>query len=630
MRLYNIIQEFNLNEKEEYFISYYLYRIKLYEKGSSKFEIYNLHSLCKIIIEEITKNNINRNLKFFQDKLRGISNLDFMIKNNYKYKVNEIINNMTSNKKYSLIVANNLISELNEGRYGKEIFHRICKLIFSKKVLENIKEELNYLIDALIIEYIIYGYDQKEIEDFIYNIFSKYQLNSGVVITNFPLPKEINNNDKIINFINNLSIQNRIETLKLYFEKKKRKFYYLFNIEGIMGDYLDIYLNNVNIYNWKTKHKFKIEVQEDKPIMYTAGKFDENNMHCSIMIETIEKDREFERVKRELDDALDILSLYHNLKCKIKVNYSKYVVFDENKEFIGEGMTNEFNDDFKRNVNPLNYNYNENNEELSEKYNKYSEYILKDYRVSSQTIKQSIRYYRKAKEAARLEDKILNYWICIENILNIITIDLPNTVLNKNENDIKFNKIHSLVPYVILKNKLILEYWMIYDFFMYNEVDSRNSNLLILTCDEMKKLQFNVGKVNLIEFIRHYEILDNKFNLEIVQDIYLKYNKILNDTNILLNYIDSSIGKLKEILLILYRYRNMIVHNAQYDITFSKFYIKQFDLIAGMLLNTLIDEYYKSEGNKKLEDIIIDHYTNNKQLMNVFKNKTLKDWICNL
>ena len=630
MRLYNIIKEFSLNEKESYFVSYYLYRLKLYESGSSEFEMFNLHSLCEIIIEEIINNNINRNLKFFQDKLRNISRIDYMIKNNYEYKVNEIINNITSNKQYALIVAKNLITELDEGKYGKEICYRISKLIFSKKELENIKVELNYLIDALIIEYVIYGYDLKEIEDIIYNIFSKYQIiDSKRVITNFPIPEGTNDNEKIINFINDLSIQKRIDTLKLYFEQKKRKFYYMFNMRGIVGDFLDIHLNNVDIYNWKTKYKFGIEIQKDKPAMYSAGNFEKNDIHCSIMIESVGKDSKFEKVKQELDDALDILSFYHNIQCKIEVDYSKYVIFDENREFIGEGMTNEFNENFKREVKPLNYNYNKSNDEVNEEYNKYSKYILNNFSYSSRIIKQSIRYYKKAKEATRLEDKILDYWICIENIFNAINIDLPNSILDKNEKDSKFNKIYSLIPYITLKNRLILVYWKVYEFFMNSDRYARNFNLKILTDDEMKKLQFNGEEINLIDFIKYYEILDNKFNLEIIQDIYLKYNKMLTDARITTDYINKSIRKSKDILLILYRYRNMVVHNAQYDITFSKFYIKQFDLIASMILNTIINEYYINEGNKKLEDIIIYQYTNNKQLAIILKSKTLKNWFLN-
>ena len=268
-------------------------------------------------------------------------------------------------------------------------------------------------------------------------------------------------------------------------------------------------------------------------------------------------------------------------------------------------------------------------DEVNEEYNKYSKYILNNFSYSSRIIKQSIRYYKKAKEATRLEDKILDYWICIENIFNAINIDIPNSILDKNEKDSKFNKIYSLIPYITLKNRLILVYWKVYEFFMNSDRYARNFNLKILTDDEMKKLQFNGEEINLIDFIKYYEILDNKFNLEIIQDIYLKYNKMLTDARITTDYINKSIRKSKDILLILYRYRNMIVHNAQYDITFSKFYIKQFDLIASMLLNTIINEYYINEGNKKLEDIIIYQYTNNKQLAIILKSETLKNWFLN-
>lgn len=626
MKEYNkIILKFKLDTKVRYFISYYLYRIELYEKGSSKFDVFNLHSLCKIITEEISKNNIDRNLKFFQNKLRNISKIDFFIKNKYKYKVNEIINNMTSNKQYALIVADNLILALNKGKYGKEICHRIKRLVFSTDKLEDIKEELNYLIDSLIVEYVIYGYNQNEIENIIYNIFSKYHVQDEFVITSFPIPEKLTEKNEIIEFINNLSIENRIDTLNLYFEKEKSKYYYMFNIKGIVGDFLDIHLNNVNIYNWKTKHKFEVEIQNDKPAIYEVGNFMENDIHCSILIESIGKDSIFEKIKQELDDALDILNTYHSIQCKIEIDYSKYIVFDENKEIIGEGMTHEYDENFKREVRPLNYNY---NDELREKYNEYSKYILNKSSDTSQIIKHSIRYYRKAKETNRLEDKILNYWICIENIFKI-HINLPNSIFDNSENDKKFNNIYSIAPYIILKNEIIAEYWYVHEYFMNKSIYEKNSGTQILTDEEIKKLQFNIGPISLLEFIKYYELLDNKFELKIDQDIYVKYFEILNNTNIATEFINECIRSSKEIILLLYRYRNMIVHNAQYDITFSEFYIKQFDLLTGRLLNIVIDEYYKSKGERTLENIIVNEYINKKQLTIDLKEKYLKEWLCN-
>lgn len=625
MNSYHIIKEFNLNEKESFFISYYLYTITLLKKGSSKFEVFNLHSLCKTIIEEITKNNISRNLKFFQEKLRNILKIDYWSKNYYKYEVNEIINNMTSNNQYALIVANNFISKLDDGRYGKKICDRINKLIFSIAKIDDVKEELKYLINALIVEYVIYGYDQKNIEDIIYNVFSKYQVYNDYVLTNYPMSEEFNNNINIIKFIDNLYVEDRIKALKMYFEKKKKKYYYMFNIKGIVGDYLDIHLNNVNIYNWKTKHKFKIEIQENKPVTYQKGNFEENSIHCSIMIESICEDSKFEQVKQELDEALDILNFYHNFNCKLEVDYSKYIIFNEYNEFEGEGITYEYDENFKRNVNPLNYNYLDNQADLSEKYNKYSDYILNKNNRSSQIIKNSIRYYRKAKESDRLEDKILNYWICLESIFNI-NIELPQSILDKNENDKKFNKIYSLSPYIILKNEIIAEFWNVYEYF--RKVYDENSNLKEISMDDLQKLQFKTENINLLEFVKNYKILKDSISEEIDKNIYLNYFNILYNTNHAMEYIGNCIRKSKESILLLYRFRNMIVHNAQYDITFSKLYVKQFELLVGRVLNMIIDDYYNSNGEKTLENVIVEQYINQKRLSINLKSQELIEWFC--
>ena len=68
----------------------------------------------------------------------------------------------------------------------------------------------------------------------------------------------------------------------------------------------------------------------------------------------------------------------------------------------------------------------------------------------------------------------------------------------------------------------------------------------------------------------------------------------------------------------------MIVHNAQYDITFINFYSQQLELIAIRLLNVITSEIYKSEARKDLKNIIINKYLNQKQMINDFKFKIIK------
>lgn len=621
---YDILAEFKLEPKVDYFVSYYLYKSYLYNKKSTDISTFNLHSLINLIIEELSKNNINRNLKFFYNKLQEIKKKDNIIENKYDYKINEILQNMTSNKEYALIVSKNLLLELENGMYGKEICSSIEKILFNNKKLEDIKDKLTYLIDSLLIEFIIYGYNEKSLDKLMYNIFSKYTIyNNNYVSTNFPIPLDIKN-EKIKEYVDNLTIEDRIKSLKNYFDKKSRKYYYLFNISGIKGIDLNIKLNNVNIYNWKTSYRFKIEVDkkiQKECIGYKYGKFEDNDIHCSIYIESVDKEDVFEKIKQQLNEALDILYTYHNFECKILVDYSHYIVFDENKEFVSEGMTRQYDENFKRKVRPLQFYSGNEVLKANEEYANYSKYILNNLMPTSEIIKNSVRYFRKGKEATNVEDKILNYWICIENILNV-NIDLPTSIIGKEDDDLKFRKIKSIVPILTCQIELISQYWLIYEYFF----DKYLENIKVMDSKEAEKLQFSYTDINLINFINNYELLENKFTSQNDLELYLKYLNLLYDKEKISNYINKYITTTQDILLLSYRYRNMIVHNAQYDITFINFYSQQLELIAIRLLNVITSEIYKSEARKDLNNIIINKYLNQKQMINDFKFKNLKEW----
>lgn len=620
----NISTEFSLDPKIDYFISYYLYKTNQYINNSSEISILNLHSLINLIIEELSKNNINRNLKFFYNKLQEIKNKDKIVKNKYDYKINEILQNMTSNKEYALIISKNLLSEIDKGKYGIEICNRIEKILFDNKTLENVRVELDYLTEALLIEYITYGYHNTSLEKIIYNIFSKYTIyDDKYVSTNFPIPSEIAD-EKIQEYIDNLTIQNRIDSLKSYFNKETSKYYYLFNISGISGIDLNLHLNNVEIYNWKTSSKFKVEIDEKIKkdcIAYKYGNYEKNDIHCSIYIETIDKENVFDKIKQQLDEALDILYTYHNFECKILVDYSHYIVFDENKNAVSEGMTRQYDENFKREVRPLRYNSKNEISKLNREYDNYSKYILNNFTVSSEIVKNSVRYYRKGKEATKSEDKILNYWICIENILKI-DIDLPSSILGKDKDDLKFKKIISLVPYLTCQVNLVNTYWYVHDYFHNKYL----CNLKMMNKECADSLQFKFEEISLIKFINNYELLKDKISAQLDIDIYEKYLKLLNDKTIVKQYINNYVTNIKNTLLLSYRYRNMIVHNAQYDSTFIEFYAQQLELIAKRILNVIINEIYNNAGKVDLQNIIINKYINQVQLINNFNTITLKDW----
>ena len=59
--------------------------------------------------------------------------------------------------------------------------------------------------------------------------------------------------------MDNLTIIERFEILIKYFEKKKEKVYFVMNLKGISGQNVNIKINNVHIYNYKSFPKFSFE-----------------------------------------------------------------------------------------------------------------------------------------------------------------------------------------------------------------------------------------------------------------------------------------------------------------------------------------------------------------------------------
>ena len=620
----DIFKRFDMNPKVKYFISYYFDKVEMFRQGLPDFSIFNLHTLINLVVEELSKNNNNRNLTFFYNKLQEIKKKDIVLKNDFDYKTNEIINNLTSNKEYALVVANSLLLDVENGIYGKKIFDRLLKLLYDNNDLEKNINEIQYLTEAILNELIIYGYDEKSLDIILYNIFSGYYQSESYISTDFPVPEGVAEGD-IKEYIDNLTIENRLNAFKKYFDKKSKKYYCLFNLSGIQGKNLNVHLNNVDIYNWQTNPRFDIELNEEKMKMipqYKYGNFKNNEIHCSVCIETIDKNSLFKNVIQQVDSALDILYTHHNFNCKILVDYSEYIVFDENENVVLEGITREYDEDFQRKVRPLDYNSEDDIQELNAEYNNYSKFVLNNKDISHEIIKNSVRYYRKGKEAKRIEEKILNYWICIENLLKI-GIKLPNSIVYKNFDDMKLNLIVSLLPYINFQVSITSELWRVHDYY-YNKYLQEPTNL---KKENAEALQFKTGRIYLANFVNNFELLENMLSSEFDLKNYQRYINILTDKTCLEKYINNYIANTKDTLLLCYRSRNMIVHNAQYDITYMDFYAKQLNVICIRLLNVITNEIYNNELKKDLEKILIWKCVEQRQLIKDFEKISLREWV---
>jgi hypothetical protein len=79
--------------------------------------------------------------------------------------------------------------------------------------------------------------------------------------------------------------------------------------------------------------------------------------------------------------------------------------------------------------------------------------------------------------------------------------------------------------------------------------------------------------------------------------------------------------QIKNEILMIYRLRNLIVHNAQYDYTLLPYFTWKIESLTGNFIRKIISE--RNNGNNDFRDILIGIYYEKEKLINDIKNKSI-------
>ena len=103
-----------------------------------------------------------------------------------------------------------------------------------------------------------------------------------------------------------------------------------------------------------------------------------------------------------------------------------------------------------------------------------------------------------------------------------------------------------------------------------------------------------------------YKVIDNQFFVEELNKTYDFYNNHEQAKT----EIEKNVKEIRNELLLIYRQRNQIVHNATYDETMIDFNIAQIKSITTIVLYDLFNAL---KVNKSLEKAILDKYIQSEQ-----------------
>ncbi len=606
--------------------------IENFLKRSFGLTLYNPHILIDDIITEIEENSFKNqdNKRFFYSKISEYFENDIVI--NKKVKSQFKILRKTFNTErtgYILETCKEIKDLFQSGLYFDSSLDSIIDLLtLDEEISIDFVKSLNYLTQGIIVELIKKSYDIEDIKKFPTNIFDNYTITGADLITNFPhgfdygkyetSPDTFNKekfNKDIIDYISNLTIKERIQKLSYYYHKKKEKAFYIFVIEGLKGD-IDITIGGVIFYTLNKKQfvNKKFDGIDFEELQHREKK--EKFIQAAVEVDYLMPKSSHADALTKLENALDLISCYFRVETDLYVNNSNYCIVSQEGRAIFSSMGRDKRDSFLNYHKSLNLNE---YEKLLKELNNYSflwDRTLKSNKSVSK-ITNALHWYRKAEHSLKQEDKMLNYWIAIENLFNLEK-DVKQDVLN-DSNKQKFHLIQETISSIQIFVFIYEFGWELYHY--YNWIASSPFlNNIKLPDDLLKKAQLKgqVGeKVYLKNFIDSLsEISQYEKNLFILDKINEVIDFYKNSTSTK-KMIDKQISQIKDDILMIYRFRNLIVHNAHFDNTLLPYFVWKLRDYAGSLIRKIISDFTL---DKDLSDLIIRIHLKREKFMYDFDN----------
>ncbi|PHV61299.1 hypothetical protein [Cyanobacterium aponinum] len=655
----------NINKKINYFIDYWrdFSSNDGIEEQQVHTIVYSPKELFKAFAEEVIYSQSKCKNNEYQFKRSNYK--DFFIKSinefinlpiqsiDFLQSTLTLIQNLFSKPDfpYLLHILSQIDIFLSDFRLGKECVNELEKILFEQNTnLETkvdinnyfnrknkgqnnknkqpilIKDQINILTRLIIFQLREKGHSKRHIQKIPENIFSQYNINNGyyrgkkeddlVISTKFPYLISMENlsigdkvyQDKLKTYLDNLTDSDRILAIKNYLIFDTTKQTYIFQLKGFKGaEDLNIQFGNVRIYNPKTTKlikKYLLDFDDNSEpnkfddYEYFGGKDDDIYCNGAVTLDVINQvnviDQEYPKKKAisNLNQVLSfILSNQMDIKYPIKINISSIFIIDENgiqRGFLGQRTEDD-------------YNFEESSEHIKFIHNFYQSKITSELNSVDKQIIESLNWKKKAVESFNVNEKILWFWVSLENLMNDGNNRSSDNIFNYVS---KYLAIYQFYDFV----------WKHYD----KLIDIRKQLVFNSFCkndtEDLKKLDsiLWLNKINtknnrlvypLKEFIKNIDLIKDliKANFEKEELLYyqLDYLRLIfNNPDTLKTLLDDFEHICKEKLLYVYRIRNKIVHNANTEEnTLSEYYS---DFISQASTLTII-QFMTKRYNKNLK-----------------------------
>lgn len=614
----------------EYWDKYWSYFTKkLSDKDNYEFSLDSPRFLIDNIISEIEYNGLKNkdNSRLFRAQLSEWDKKDAVFNRLFHNKVALLQKNWGDRtSKYIFSICNQIKAEFNTGIYFDRLIEQLVSTINVAQTLDyDTKKEINKYTELIISEFIANDFDIDDIKSIQHDIPDIIRIESGVVHIAPSFYKGLNRNDydteesyykAIEDYIENRSAEERISILRDYYYIEPKDCFVLFRLTGIKGD-IDCMIDDINIYAPHLK-QYIAETPTLSKIEQTTS--DRKYINAAIPVKHKMLSSSVAYARQRLERVLDLLSLSYKTTAPIKYSDRDVSVVENDRYAGGVNLTIGDEVSSSKHQEFVGYMDSFDASNIGNDLTKIAErFTAINHKQTCDTLKlgTAAHWYQKGLYVQYPEDKLLFHWIAIESLLKTDDDMRCNITGDKDTNLL-------LTVQKIAASILVRGFFHNYCFHTYIDINYQTQlydNYLDVPDDVIAKASLNMNtgdKVHINKFFHHIKDIEENINDEILKTK-------LHELDSFYKNIDGIKNKEKEIfndIVLIYRLRNLIAHNAVYPRYSIDIYANKIQYISGNIIRFLIE--INRTSHRGLDEILIDTSSKYDEFLFNIDNEILK------
>lgn len=576
------------------------------------------HFLIDNIISEIEYNDLKNkeNRTLFKKQLGDWLKEENVFSSLFGKKVNLLLARFDDPfcMQYLLLLCKQIKNELGTGIYLDSLLDYLT-IVVSNSISLNYENKIiiNKYTELIIAEFIAVGFVAEDLKGVIKDI-------EALGIADFNI-KDYENEEayqKAINeYYGGRTIYQEIAIIKKYYTIEPTRCWVLIRLDGIKGE-IDTYVDDINIYSPFLKQY----IVESNPLC-DVEKISEERKYVNVAIPVGYKmpHSSYTYAIDKLESIIDILELTYNNSKPIRYDKHKLCIvdedgyvktgyisideleYDENDYIASETFGSEIP---KKQKNILDYKAHRDYMLSLDISNKKDDFELIEKRIvtlnKSTKLSRAAHWYQKGKNTESLEDKLLFHWIAVESLLKSSIETYHNIIIG--DKDVSLLKVVQKICSAVMVRCFFRRYYI--DMHKSFYVLTRYCDNYLNIPDDLQGRIFpkDDGDGNFKKFFSNFLNVLDELEENINDELY-KNN--LRELELFYKNGNGIKTKEKEIsndILLIYRLRNLIAHNAIFPKYLIKYYATKIEIISGCVIKLLIEKYRKT--NWSLDDILID------------------------